>query len=54
MIFIHTINFHSAWFWFGSLIRKANLSEKNSRVVKMALLLTFCEYSVFLLLIVYM
>ena len=53
MIFLFMqLIFHSAWFWFGSLIRKANLSEKNSRVVKMALLLSlFVSICVLLLLI---
>jgi len=32
--------FHSAWFWFGSLVRRADLSEKNSRIVKIALLIS--------------
>ena len=32
--------FHSAWFWFGSLIRKVDLSENNSRIVKLALLIS--------------
>tara|TARA_Y100000991_G_C21836014_1_gene290231 strand:- start:294 stop:665 length:372 start_codon:yes stop_codon:yes gene_type:complete len=39
--------FHSAWFWFGSLIRKANLSEKNSRIVKIALLMSLFVSIVF-------
>jgi threonine/homoserine/homoserine lactone efflux protein len=39
--------FHSAWFWFGSLIRKANLSEKNSRIVKIALLISLFVSIVF-------
>ena len=39
--------FHSAWFWFGSLIRKADLSEKNSRIVKIALLISLFVSIVF-------
>ena len=39
--------FHSAWFWFGSLIRKADLSEKNSRIVKIALLISLFASIVF-------
>ena len=39
--------FHSAWFWFGSLIRKADLSERNSRIVKITLLLSLSVSIVF-------
>ena len=39
--------FHSAWFWFGSLIRKADLSEKNSRIVKIGLLISLFVSIVF-------
>ena len=39
--------FHSAWFWFGSLVRKADLSEKNSRIVKIALLISLFASIVF-------
>ena len=39
--------FHSAWFWFGSLVRKADLSEKNSRIVKIALLISLIASIVF-------
>jgi len=39
--------FHSAWFWFGSLIRKAKLSEKNSRLVKIVLLISLFVSIVF-------
>ena len=48
MIFLSTqLIFHSAWFWFGSLLRKADLSEKNSRIVKIALLISLCGSIVF-------
>ena len=48
MIFLSIqLIFHSAWFWFGSLIRKANLSEKNSRIVKIALLMSLFVSIVF-------
>ena len=40
IFFLIQLIFHSAWFWFGSLIRKANLSEKNSWIVKIALLIS--------------
>ena len=39
--------FHSAWFWFGSLVRRADLSEKNSRIVKIALLISLIASIVF-------
>ena len=39
--------FHSAWFWFGSLVRQADLSEKNSRIVKIALLISLIASIVF-------
>ena len=39
--------FHSAWFWFGSLVRKADLSEKNSRIIKIALLISLFASIVF-------
>ena len=39
--------FHSAWFWLGSLIRKADLSEKNVRTVKIALLISLFVSIVF-------
>ena len=39
--------FHSAWFWFGSLVRKADLSEKNSRTIKLALLISLFASIVF-------
>ena len=39
--------FHSAWFWFGSLVRKAELSEKNSRIVKIGLLISLVASIVF-------
>ncbi len=39
--------FHSAWFWFGSFIRKADLSEKNSRIVKIGLLISLFVSIVF-------
>ena len=39
--------FHSAWFWFGSLVREADLSEKNSRIVKIALLISLIVSIVF-------
>ena len=39
--------FHSAWFWFGSLVRQADLSEKNSRIVKVALLISLIASIVF-------
>ena len=39
--------FHSAWFWFGSLVRRADLSEKNSRIVKIALLISLVASIVF-------
>ena len=39
--------FHSAWFWFGSLVRQADLSEKNSRIVKIALLISLIASMVF-------
>ncbi len=39
--------FHTAWFWFGSLIRKAELSEKTSRIVKIALLISLIASIVF-------
>ena len=45
-LFIQLI-FHSVWFWFGSLIRKADLSEKNSRIVKIALLISLFASIVF-------
>ena len=48
LIFLLTqVIFHSAWFWFGSLIRKADLSEKNSRIVKIALLISLFVSIVF-------
>ena len=48
IIFLLTqLIFHSAWFWFGSLIRKADLSEKNSRIVKIALLISLFASIVF-------
>ena len=39
--------FHSSWFWFGSLVRQADLSEKNSRIVKIALLISLIASIVF-------
>ena len=39
--------FHSAWFWFGSLVRRAELSEKNSRIVKIVLLISLIASVVF-------
>ena len=45
-LFIQLI-FHSAWFWLGSIIRKADLSKKNSRIVKIALLISLFASIVF-------
>ena len=47
IFFLIQLIFHSAWFWFGSLIRKADLSEKNSRIVKIALLISLFASIVF-------
>ena len=47
IFFLIQLIFHSAWFWFGSLIRKANLSEKNSWIVKIALLISLFVSIVF-------
>ena len=39
--------FHSAWFLFGAIVRKAELSEKNSRIVKIGLLISLVASIVF-------
>ena len=39
--------FHSAWFWFGSIVRQADLSKKNNRIVKIALLISLIASIVF-------
>ena len=41
------IIFHSAWFCLGSILRKADLSEKNSRIVKIGLLISLLASIVF-------
>ena len=45
-LFIQLV-FHSAWFWFGSLIRRADLSERNSRIVKIAILFSLFVSMIF-------
>ena len=39
--------FHSAWFWCGSILKKADFSKKNSRIVKIGLLISLLASIVF-------